>query len=151
MDYDLHHNSKSITAVTTQAVGVGTAIGETIDMLGFESIEYLVTAGALTTGTWTVSLEHSDTVDAQDPPVMTNAVAVPAELVLGNTWNFDAANDAPADDDVTKRVGCISKKRFQRVSITGVGTGGTNNFTISALLSNPEVAPIADSPNGAVA
>ena len=147
MEYDLHSKSKSVTALNTTAVGTETVEGHGIDTLGFESLEYSIISGTnLGGGTFSLSFQEGDSV--VDPDAMfleiVDPTPVPADRILGNTFIFDASKTE--DEGTTKRAGVVAKKRFQQVSITGVGTSGTNNFTITSLLSNPLASPVPDSP-----
>lgn len=133
MEYDLHNNVLQKAALDTTAISTNTTTaGAIIDTKGFESIEFVVQAGTLTDGAYTVKLEDGDDSGLSD------AADVSSELVLGGLPAF-----ADTEDNAVKRVGSISKKRYQRLSIvsTGVTTGGT--LSAVALLSHARSAPTA--------
>lgn len=134
MEHDLHSNVKGVLALAVQDITTNTTtVGAIIDTAGFESLEYLIHSGTITDGAYAFVLEEGDDSGLSD------AAAVAAAETLGTLTGFVAA-----DDDTTKRVGSIGKKRYQRLSIvsTGVTTGGTN-FVSLAVLSDPHTGPVA--------
>ena len=136
MEYDLHNSvlQKVALSITAGAItSTTTTAGAIIDSLGFESLEFIVEAGTLTDGTYTVLLEDGDDSGLSD------AAAVDSELVLGTLPVFAFASD----DDAAKRVGTITKKRYVRLSIvsTVVTTGG--GLSSVAVLSNAHTRPTA--------
>lgn len=133
MEYDLHSNIDDRVAVATQAVIADTLIvGAIIDTLGFESLEYVVQVGVITTGTCSFVLEQGDDSGLSD------AAVVPTAEVLGALTGF-----LVTDDTSTKRVGSIGKKRYQRLSLQPAGTAAINFLGASAVLGNPKTAPVA--------
>ena len=134
MDYDLHSTSAVRTALNL-VDATGTSTGNTIDMLGFNSLEYVVISGSLSAGTYFVNFEDSD--DGQ------NWEEVSEDLRIGDSFDFDQT--VSADSNASKRVGIVSKKRFQRLEIVAAAPSGTNNFTAAAILANSLVGPTADS------
>lgn len=135
MERDLHSNIGTGIALGNQNITTNTTtVGEIIDSQGFESMEFIVSSGTITDGAYALKLEQGD--DA----ALADAADVPAADILGVLTGFVAA-----DDDTTKRVGSIGKKRYQRLSIvsTGVTTGGTN-FSSVAVKGHPHSAPVAE-------
>ncbi len=110
--FDLHDNCTVETAFTQQTISSATTTaGEIIDTLNFNICEFIVQTGTITTGTsYTVTLEEGDDSGLSD------AAAVSAEETLGS------AVFIITDDDTTKRIGYIGKKRYVRMSIVSVGT-----------------------------
>ena len=132
MEKDLHNNIDDRVAVVEQAiVADATVVGEIIDTLGFESMEYIVQVGTITTGALALVLEEGDDSGLSD------AAAVPADETLGALTGFVAA-----DDDSTKRVGSIGKKRYQRLTLEGTGTSVINFVSAVALLGHPKHAAV---------
>ncbi len=134
-EFDLHSNVKGLIALDVQDITTNTTtVGNVIDTLGFESLEYMIQSGTITDGAYAFLLEEADVVG------FTGSSVVPADETLGVLTGFVAA-----DDDTPLRVGSIGKKRFQRLSIvsTGTSSGGTN-FTSHAVLGNPKSAPVAE-------
>jgi len=134
-EFDLHSNVKQEVALDSQDITTNTTtVGNIIDTVGFESIEFVIQSGTITDGTYAFKLEQGDDSGLSD------AADVPAELVLGVLTGF-----VSADDDTALRVGSIGKKQFQRLSVvsTGTSTGGTK-FSAVAILGHPKTAPTAE-------
>lgn len=135
MEYDLHSNVKQAVALDSQDITTDTTtVGNIIDTVGFESLEYIIQSGVITDGAYALLLEEDDAVGFGSSSV------VPADETLGVLTGFVAA-----DDNAAKRVGSIGKKRFQRLSIvsTGTSTGATKMSSV-AVLGNPQSAPVAE-------
>ena len=132
MENDLHSNIDDRVAVATQAVAADTLIvGAIIDTLDYESLEYIIQAGVITTGTVSFILEQGDDSGLSD------AAVVPADEVLGALTGF-----LVTDDTSTKRVGSIGKKRYQRLSLQPAGTAAINFLGACAVLGNPKSGPV---------
>lgn len=134
MEYDLHSNVDDRTALNASAITTNTTtVGNIIDTLGFQSLEFIAQSGAITDGAYALVLEEGDADDLSD------AAVVPSDNVLGALNGFVAA-----DDNATKRVGSIGKKRYQRLSIVSTGTStGAAFMSAIAVLGNPNSAPVA--------
>ena len=133
MEKDLHNNIDDRVAVVEQAiVADATVVGAIIDTQGFESLEYIVQVGTITTGALALVIEEGDDSGLSD------AAAVPADETLGALTGFVAA-----DDDSTKRVGSIGKKRYQRLTLEGTGTSVIDFVSAVAVLGHPHTAPVA--------
>lgn len=135
MEHDLHHKVLAVNAFDLRVIdGDGTEAGNIIDTLGFESIEFIGISGTITDGIHTFKLEDGDDSGLSD------AADVSSELVLGELPVFIAA-----DDDTVLRVGCITKKRFIRVSlVTTDETTGIDFFGIIAIQSNAKTNPTTE-------
>ncbi len=131
MEYDIHNSVKSEVVLYEVAAGAST-VGAIIDTRGFESLEYLIQFATITTGTFAVVLEESDEVTFGGEETF-----VPADNVLGVSPTFIVS-----DDDLTKRVGIIGKKRFQRLTLTGASTP-VAQVAVQALLGHPQTRPTA--------
>ena len=134
MEYDLHSNIKAAIGIGStdgQAAGAST-VSAIIDTLGFESFEWLVDVGTITTGTFSLTLEEDDAVG------FGTATAVPAANVVGDSPTWIAT-----DSDQVRRVGIIGKKRFQRVTLVGAATP-VADFCVLGLLGNPVTLPVPD-------
>ena len=103
-----------------------------IDTLGFESFEWLIAFGVITTGTWTMVFEESDVVTFGGEESV-----VPAANVIGDSPVYIASDSGEA-----RRVGIVGKKRFQRMTLVGAATPIAVG-AILALLSNPVIKPVA--------
>lgn len=138
MEMDLHSRVKVFEVIgpTDGAAAGASTVGNVIDTLGFESLEYVIMAGTITTGSFSLTLEESTVVG------MTGATAVPADNILGVNLPVWAATD----DDTICRVGVNSKKRFHRLTLVGASTP-VGDFVAIAILSNPKTMPVPDQDN----
>lgn len=134
-EFDLHSNVKQVVALNSQDITTNTTtVGNIIDTVGFESIEFVIQSGTITDGAYALLLEQGDDSGLSDVTV------VPTDLVLGVLTGFVAA-----DDNAAKRVGSIGKKQFQRLSIVSTGTStGATKFSSVAILGHPKSAPVAE-------
>lgn len=132
MEYDLHSNVFQVVAFDSQNITTDTTtVGNVIDTVGFESLEYLIQSGTITDGTYTLLLEEADVVG------FTGSTVVPTDETLGVLTGFVAA-----DDDAALRVGSIGKKQFQRLSIVSASTStGATNMSSTAVLGHPKHMP----------
>ena len=135
MEYDLHHSVKQAVALDSQDITTDTTtVGNIIDSLGFESLEFLIQSGTITDGAYAFKLEQGE------DPALADATDVPADNILGVLTGFVAA-----DDDSALRVGSIGKQRYQRLSIVSTSTStGATKFSSIALLGDPNSAPTAE-------
>lgn len=130
---DMHHDVEQEKALSITSISTNTTTnGDTIDMQGYKSIEFVLLSGTIADGSYAVTVQEGDLADGSD---MAN---VASDLVLGS------ADFAAADDNVAKRIGSLGKKRYQRITITStsVTTGGT--LSAIAVLGFPSSAPVAD-------
>ncbi|MBL4700589.1 MAG: hypothetical protein JKX85_04950 [Phycisphaeraceae bacterium] len=135
MEYDLHSNVKQAVALDSQDITTDTTtVGNIIDTVNFDSLEYIIQSGTITDGAYALKLEQGDDSGLSD------AADVPADEILGVLTGFVAA-----DDDAAKRVGSIGKKRFQRLSIVSTSTTtGATKMSAVAVLGHPQSAPVAE-------
>ena len=134
MEYDLHSSIKvaiGIGSTDGQAAGAST-VSAIIDTLGYESFEWLIDVGTITTGTFSATIEQGDDSGLSD------AAAVPAADLVGGspTWIV-------TDDDQVRRVGIVGKKRYQRFTLVGAATP-VADFCVLGLLGNPVTKPVPD-------
>ena len=134
-EFDLHSNVKQEVALDSQDITTDTTtVGNIIDTVGFESIEFVIQSGVITDGAYALVLEQGDDSGLSD------AAVVPTDEVLGVLTGFVAA-----DDNAAKRVGSIGKKQFQRLSIVSTGTStGATKFSSVAVRGHPKSAPTAE-------
>ncbi len=136
MEFDLHSNVKGVNALDEAAITTDTTtVGNIIDTLDFESLEYFIHAGSvITDGAYALLLEEGDDSGLSD------ATVVLADETLGALTGFVAA-----DDDAVKRVGSIGKKRYQRLSIVSTSTTtGVDSMSAIAVLGNAKTGPVAE-------
>jgi hypothetical protein len=136
MEYDLHNNVFQAVALDSQDITTDTTtVGNIIDTVGFESLEYVIQSGTITDGTYTLLIEESDDSGFSGSSV------VSSDETLGVLTGFVAA-----DDDSALRVGSIGKLRFQRLSIVSASTStGATKFSAVAIQGHPKHMPTDES------
>lgn len=144
MEIESHSRLSVIPALPlTDAAGAAT-VGAIIDTNDYESLEFVITSGTITTGTFTAILDDGDVANLSD------SAAVVDDNLLGKDpaqATGVAVAFAVTDDDETYRFGYIGKKRYVRMSLLGASTP-VGEFVGHAILGNPRNAPVADA-NGA--
>ncbi|MGD8501541.1 MAG: hypothetical protein PVJ86_12885 [Phycisphaerales bacterium] len=130
---DLFHSCDIRTAIAP-AVYTATEVGAIIDTQGYESLTFFIGSGTLTTGTWTAKIEDGD--DA----ALSDAADVDSVFLLGTI--ADDATFAATDDDTSKKIGVVSKKRYVRLTLTGAATPN-GLIGAQALLASPIHANIS--------
>ncbi len=130
---DLVHNIGTDTALAPQVITTSAVNGAIIDLLGFNSVAFAVTAGTITDGTsYTASLTEGDAADLSGG----NAVAVAD--VLGTLPVF-----AATDDNLTRRCGYVGTKRYVRLTLTPAGATSGGTFSAVAIKGHPASAPVS--------
>jgi hypothetical protein len=147
---DLHHNIGTVTAILPQTITTagGAVNSGNLDLLGFESAEFVVsvgTSGDTLSGTNKLSVKIEHAPDDDGSPGTYAPVA--AVNVLGATPDVNGVVlvvDDPAEDAVTHRFGYVGSGRFLKLTVTPAGTH-TNGTPVSAVLvkGNPLKAPVA--------
>lgn len=130
---DLHNNVKPVIALNTSTVGSSTTTaGNIIDIKGFGAVEFLISLGTRTDGTFTPLIEEGDAADLSD-----------AQAVSDNNLFGTEALAALTASNTVKRVGYwVGKYRYVRLSIVSSGvTSGSTGVTGIAVLANPDQAP----------
>lgn len=134
---DLHNNInvKRVVSPLSQS-GNAAIVGAIIDRAGFESLEYAITLGTITTAgtTFTALLEESD--DA----AMSVKNAVDDAQLLGTEA---AASFVDSEINTTKRLGYIGNKRYTRLTLTPAGNTGASTIGAVAILGAPAAVPVA--------
>ena len=131
---DLHNNINGARGISPAAIisANGTTTGQTIDTVGFGSLEFLFLAGAITDGTFTVTIYEGDASDMSDEAAVADSDLLGTEPVFAST-----------DDNLVKRVGYKGSKRYVRAKV--VQTGATTGGFLSCLVvqGHPKTAPVA--------
>lgn len=131
---DLVNNIKVAAAFDTQSITTDTTTaGDVVDTQGFESVTFIVKAGALNAGTFTPLIEDAD----ESAFNVTNAAVADAYLI--GTEAGAALTDAQDHDSV--KIGYIGKKRYVRLSIVSSGASGANTLSGVCILGHPTNAP----------
>lgn len=117
-----------LAAVVASFVGPEIDMGDAAEGNAAESITYVIgIAGALAGGGWDVTFQESDVTGSG----FTNVA--PAEIVGGITLTDTATSGIAipiANTTRSYRLGCISKKRFLKISFVETGTITTGQRTI---------------------
>ncbi len=133
---DLVHNIKATRALSPVVIMAGNATytSEIIDTQGFESLTFLVIAGALTDATYTCDL-YDDTASN-----MGTEVVVAAADMMGQAPAFTF--DYSTEDNTVKKVAYKGSKRYVRLKIVQAAatTGGYINAV--AILGGARNAPV---------
>ena len=118
---------QEITSDTTTA-------GNIIDTAGSESLDFVLLAGAITTGVFTPVIEDGDDSGLSDAAVVTDdfLIGTEAAAIINSS---DSSNS-------TRRIGYVGKKRYVRLSEVTTETG--NGFIAAvAIKGAPRTAPTA--------
>ena len=134
------HNNITISRVLSPGAAVtdNTAqVSQIVDKLGYESVEYAIAIGSLADAdaTFTVLLEDGDESDLSDNAAIADAFLLGTEAAASFTF---------AADNGVRRLGSVSKKRYERMTITPAANSGDAYFSVVAILGNPKVAPVAN-------
>lgn len=128
----------AVKALASGTVQTGPTNGVAIDTAvfgnNFRDVSFVIISGALTDGSYAVTVEESDSSGS-------GYAAVPSRRVVGSLPSFASASD----DDVVKSVGVRPTKRYVRVVITATGatTGGV--LAAVAVLGNGSNSPVSTS------
>jgi hypothetical protein len=125
---DLYHN---IGALLALAPAVKTAAGDgvAIDLLGYESVAFIVNTGAIAgAGDFGIKVQHSDASGSgwEDAPAGTFFTNAPATLAASTAY----------------KLGYIGDKRYARLALTTAG-GTSIAAGAVAVLGRPHNAPVA--------
>lgn len=133
MEFDQSSDLK-LVHVIPPAVYTANKVGAIVDTHGFESLTYSIHVGvALTGGGFDALLEESDASD------LSGSNVVSADETIG-ALPVTVATDA----NLILRVGCVGKKRYQRLTLTETGTVSAGVIGASAILGNPRTGPVAE-------
>lgn len=117
--------NKATTTVTSSAL-----VGAIIDTDGFDALTLAAASGTITDGSYASTVEESSSSTFADD--------VSTAAVDGDLPSFVAA-----DDNATKKVGVLFTKRYVRHTLTPSGATSGGAFSLLAVLSKPNVAPVA--------
>lgn len=127
---DLVHNL-GVALALSPAVQAATIKGTAIDLLGFQSVMFVINTGAIaSSGNFTVTVEESDTTTDGD------FTAAPAATVIGSTLAD------PLTADGSFKVGYVGNKRYVRIVATK-NSGTSIAAGAVAVKGHPLAAPVA--------
>ena len=127
MTHELKSYITQETAFETADVTANTD-GVIIDTQGFCNVLLVAIAGGLAGGTFAARIEHGDDSGLSD------AAVVPNDDLVGErnnplTPDIDMDFDAATDDNLSKSVNYIGKKRYLRLSYDPTTPSGVNDIT----------------------
>lgn len=126
---DIHNHIEHKVALNLQNITSDTAtVGNILDMQGFESIEFLITAGAITDGAYAILIEEGDDSGLSDAAAVADADLLGTEALAAFT---------ATDDNKVSKIGYIGQKNFVRISIVSTGTTSGGFFAVVATLGHP--------------
>ncbi len=128
MSRDAHNTLVYKAALGINRVADDTAqTGITIDMQGFESVEFVILTGVIADSNATFAVDMEEDSDSG----MATATAVADRDLLGT--EALAAFDF-GDDDAIRKIGYKGHKRFVRCNVTPSGNGSDADFGIVAVM-----------------
>lgn len=134
---DLHNNIAVRRAVSPiSQAGNAAIVGAIIDRQGFDSLEYVVTLGTITTaGTaYTALLEEGDAANLAGSNAVADADLLGTEALASFT---------DAEVNTSKRLGYIGSKRYTRLTLTPTGNTGASTVSAVAVLGHAALSPVA--------
>lgn len=136
-----HVGATKIALVTPPAAIVDNAAVTTgaIDTLGYDHLTIFLILGAIDIAPASSSIIHSDASN----------LASPATIATGGT-DYDLATAADSDNEThIFEIDMRGKKRYVDFAITGGDGSAGAYFTVLAVLSKPQAAPVTAAQRGA--
>jgi hypothetical protein len=125
---------KPVSALDSVTIGSDTVTnGIVLDTKGFQSITFVLQAGAIAAGTATPSLVESDDSGFSAP------TAVASDDILGDIAT--GVTFGASDDNAVKWFGYRGKRRYVRLDITTAGSTTSTVLQAVAIKGNPDLAP----------
>jgi hypothetical protein len=135
MGRDLHNNITLRTAIPPISISTNVAtLSAIVDRQGYESLEFLILTGLITSGTaaFALAMTHGES------PTLADGVAVDPTLILGSTAGASFTFSNPSSQF---RLGYIGGKRFVQLSITSSANAAAALLAAVAILGAPAKAP----------
>jgi hypothetical protein len=135
-DYDRHHNILQVQAIpVVEFLNDDPIESGIIDMFCYNAIEFVTNIGACTdTATFTVEITHGN------DPALADSEVVPADSLLGTIADAGWVGGPTNNDNGTRTIGYIGKKRYVRYTVTPAGNS-LAFYSVVALLGVPAHAP----------
>lgn len=137
---DLHNNIHPLRCISpVSEAGTTALVGQIIDRQGYKSLEYVIATGSIADAdaTFTVLLEESDDSGMSGATAVADADLLGTEVLAA--FQFD-------DDNETRKLGYIGKKRYTRLTITPVANASAALICAVAILGDPASAPTINPP-----
>ena len=143
MNNDLHNSIDQIRVIGPVAIGANaTKTGVIVDRRGFGGVEFVCAYGAVTTtGTvCTVVVKEGDVTGTfLNDTAATEMGTVALAGLLATTPRTSGVSQ-----NVAKRIGYKGTKRYVQVNAVSTGVTSVGCVSVTALLFNPAVAPLAN-------
>lgn len=139
---DLHNNIKQVQALIPIALGAtGVMTGPVIDRKGYAGVEFIVDYGSITTTGTAIAavVKEGDATGSMTSASDDDLLGTEALVGLAA-----GARSAGTGKEVSKRVGYKGNKRYVQLVLTHSGTTSVGAVAASAVLFNPEAAPVAN-------
>lgn len=137
MARDLHHNIKTVRAISPQTLAA-TIASKIIDRNGYESLEFPVGIGSITATNATVTAAILDG-DATGSLAVATAASVLGSLTMAGATSARVSGVSKLHE---KRIGYIGPHRFVQLKLTPTVTAGIPVHA-PALLGHPHYGPVA--------
>lgn len=139
---ELHSNIDQLRVVGPVAIGANaTVAGKVIDRQGFGGVEFITSYGAIvTTGTVvTPVIKEGDATGSMTS--VADADLLGTEVLAARAAG---ATTSGTGSNVSKRIGYKGTKRYVTCDMVKSGTTSVGCMAVTAILFNPETAPVAN-------
>lgn len=134
MDYDLKSSISTDVGLNFGSIATNTTtVGNIIDSAGFGSLGFSLVTGTVSDGDYTLVIEHGDDSGLSD------AATVASTDLIGGLPSFTA----DTDDNLSKDVGYVGKKRYVRASIVSANTASGAVIGVVAIKGHAVTKPTA--------
>lgn len=142
--FDLHNSMKQVLALAPVTLGTtGANVGRIVDRKGYGGVEFILEYGAITTtGTNNVPiLKEGDVTSSLTSVADTDLIGTEALAGIAASATARASGTTKL---VSKRLGYKGTKRYLQLTIGHTGTTSVGIVAASAILFNPENAPVTN-------
>lgn len=132
---DLHNTLKMTRVISPISQAGNTAmVGAIIDRQGFDSLEFAITLGTITTAGTT----YTATMDEGDAANLSDAAAVAAANLIGT---LALASFVDSEVNTTKGIGYKGSKRYVRLTMTPAGNTAASTMSAVAIQGSGALKP----------
>jgi hypothetical protein len=129
--YDLFSELEVVNALNSILIDSDTTtVGEIIDTQDKESLVFAVKSETITDGAFEVQ------VFVGNDAAMADEVQVTKDYDVADTLINDTISFADTDDNIVKKVGVVSGKRYARIKIVSTTTTDGGTFSATAIKGN---------------
>lgn len=130
---DLYNNISIVGGLDqTDLTATGTTNGDIVDLSGFESAVFMLSAGTITSGTYTPNIQHGD------------ATASMSDVASGDLLGTEAgAALASTDDNGATKIGYVGMKRYVRAQVVATNDVSAAGVTGKWILGSAYNAPVS--------